>query len=128
MTHPARTAFLARLDRHGIRESDPRYFRGLDTVGGAGTPCDICFKHDAESPRVRCDLARAEIAELGPDAHPCRICREATAGSALCDTCEETYAVASSPRVARFPHHDRVADGVGCVERTHAVERIWMER
>jgi hypothetical protein len=128
VTHPARTAFLARLERHGIREDDPRYHRGLDAATrGTGTPCDICFNHDVENPRVRCDLARAEIAELGGDAHPCRICREATVGSALCDTCEQTYAVVEKRRW-RFPHHRRTADGVGCVERLHPVERIWEER
>jgi len=127
VTHPARTQFLARLERYGIREADPRYHRGLETVSGAGTPCDICQLHDAESPRVRCDLARAEIAELGPDAHPCRICREATVGSALCDTCGDTYAVVSGRRHL-FPHHRRTADGQGCVERLSNVERIRLER
>jgi len=127
VTHPARTPFLARLERHGIREDDPRYFRGIESVAGAGTPCDICQLHDAESPRVRCDLARAEIAELGADAHPCRICREATVGSALCDACEETYAVVEKRRW-RFPHHRRTDDGKGCVERLSNVERIRLER
>ncbi len=125
--NPAREAWLDRLERHGIREDDQRYFRGLEPFSGAGTPCDICQLHDAESPRVRCDLARAEIAELGPDAHPCRICREATVGSALCDTCEQTYAVVEKRRW-RFPHHRRTADGQGCVERLSNVERIRLER
>lgn len=126
--NPARTAFLARLDRHGIRENDPRYWRGLEgATQGAGTPCDICFNHDLENPRVRCDLARAEIAELGPDAHPCRICREATVGAVLCATCEETYRVVLGRRYL-FPHHRRTADGSGCVERLHPVERILEER
>lgn len=130
MTHPARTAFLAKQEKYGFHEDDPRYFVAGETTRGAGTPCDMCFRHDAENPRLRCDLNRAEIADLasqGITARTCHICRDVTTNKALCDRCDVTYEPKPSSR-RRFPFHRREADGVGCVERTSNVERIWDER
>lgn len=118
------------MNRYGIDFTAPRYQHEYGLAGGE--LCTSCYGHDIDLPNPWCELRQAQVAEMreqGKEANHCRICHFPYEGPplGLCPAHERMLApVAHRPR--RFRFSDYRADGKGCVEKTHAVDRIWLER
>lgn len=126
MATEAGSPLARRAEAIGIDPADPKY--DTEYGGYTGGPlCPWCLRHQADHPRLRCDVLVAE----NPGGHGCSLCLELADDPDMnrrCRRCadrERAEAAAARRGRRRFTTGDRkiyVPDGHGCVERLHPTE------
>lgn len=93
------------------------------------TPCAVPF-HTHYGPTKDCRDFMERFEALGADAIQCPNCWRPATRTDLCPVCGRDPRPRAVPRVrlAGRKAGEYQDDGLGCVERTSAVERILMER